>query len=119
MYNFQNEGMSWTIDRAVKTTLTLRLKMPSLTVLQNEGNLVVRACHARCEIRNTALAVLPEDQSRIPGNLQITLTQAAVEVGVGVALEAVAVEVEAVEVEAVALEVEAEEVANDSASQDG
>lgn len=109
--NFQNEGMSWTTDRVAKMTLTLRLKTPSLTVLQNEENLVVRASHVRCEIRSTALAVLPEDQSKIPGNPQIILTLAAVEV------EAV-LEVVAVEVKVVVLEVEAEEVANDSASRD-
>jgi TATA-box binding protein (TBP) (component of TFIID and TFIIIB) len=76
---------------------------------------VVRASHARFEIRSMALEVLPEDQSKIPENLQITLTPvvAVVVVEVEVALEAVAVAVKAV-----ALEVEAEEVPNDSASRD-
>jgi hypothetical protein len=109
IYNFQNEGMSWTIDKAAKMTLTLRLKMPYLTVLQNEGNLaVVRVSHARCEIRSTVLAVLPEDQSKIPGNPRIILTRAAAEVEVD--LEAVVVEVRALEVE--------EEAPNVSASRD-
>lgn len=109
--------MSWTTKRAAKTTLTLQLKTPYLTDLQNEGGVVLRASHARCEIRSMALAVLPEDQSRIPGSPQITLNPAAVEaeVEVEVVLGAVAVEV-AVEV---ALEVEAEEVPNDSANRDG
>ena len=71
-----------------------------------------------------ALAVLPEDQSKTLGNLQITLIPAAdvVEVEeVEVALEAVAVAVEVlvvVQVVQVVLEVNPGGVANDSASRD-
>jgi hypothetical protein len=72
-----------------------------------------------------ALAVLPEDQSKTLGNLQITLIPAAdvVEVEVEVALEAVAVAVEVLAVEVlvvvqVVLEVRPGEAANDSASRD-
>ena len=69
-----------------------------------------------------ALAVLPEDQSKTLGNLQITLIPAAdvVEVEVEVALEVVAVVVEVLVVEVLAVvQVALEgEVANDSASQD-
>lgn len=60
-----------------------------------------------------ALEVLPEDQSKIPENLPITLTSVVAVVEVEVASEAAAVVVKAV-----ALEVEAEEVPNDSASRD-
>lgn len=98
--------------------MTLRLKMPFLTDLQNRRNLALRACHGQCEIGSMALEVLPEDQSKTLGNLQITSIPAAdvVVVEVEVALEAVAV---AVEVLAVAQVVAQEgEVANDSASRD-
>ena len=66
------------------------------------------------------LAVLPEDQSKILGNLQITLIPAADvdEVEVEVALEAVAVAVEVQVVVQVVLEVKPGEVANGSASRD-
>ena len=103
-----------------KTTLTLQLKMPFLTDLQNGENLVLRACHGRREIRSMALAVPPEDQSKTPENLQITLIPAADVVGVKVevALEAVAVAVEVLAVVQVALEVKPGEVANDLASRD-
>ena len=74
---------------------------------------MVRASHARFEIRSMALEVLPEDQSKIPENLPITLTSVVAVVEVEVASEAAAVVVKAV-----ALEVEAEEVPNDSASRD-
>ena len=71
-----------------------------------------------------ALVVLPEDRSKIPGNLLITSIPAADVVGVGVevevALQAVAVAVEVLVVVQVALplEVKPGEVANDSASRD-
>ena len=74
---------------------------------------MVRASHARFEKRSMALEVLPEDQSKIPENLPITLTSVVAVVEVEVASEAAAVVVKAV-----ALEVEAEEVPNDSASRD-
>ena len=102
------------------TILTLRLKMLFPTGLQNGQNLALRTCHGQCETRSMALAVLPEDQSKTLGYLQITLIPAAVVVGVQVevevALEAVAVEV--LVVVQVALEVKSGEVANDSASRD-
>ena len=115
MHNLQNEGMYWTIDRLAKKTLTLQLKMPFLTDLQNGQNQALRACHGRREIRSMALAVLPEDQSKTLGNPQITLIPAAdlVEVEVEVALEAVAVAVEVLVMVLVALEVKPGEVAND------
>ena len=93
-----------------------------LTDLQNGENLALRTCHGQREIRSMALGVLPEDQSKTPGNLQITLIPAAdvvrVEVEVEVALEAVAVAVEGLVVVQVAPEVKPGEVANDSASRD-
>jgi hypothetical protein len=120
MHNFQNEGMYWTINRVAKTTLTLRLKMPFLTDLQNGRNLALRACHGQCGIRSMALAVQPEDQNKTLGNLQITLIPAAdvVEVEVEVALEAVAVAVEVLVVVQAVLEVQPGEAANDLASRD-
>ena len=120
MHNFQNEGMYWIIDRVAKKTLTLRLKMPFPTDLENGRNLALRVCHGQREIRSMALAVLPEDQSKTLGNLRITLIPAAdvVEVEVEVALEAVAVAVEVLAVVQVALEVKPGEVANVWANRD-
>ena len=100
--------------------MTLQLKMPFLTDLQNGRNLALRACHGQREIRSMVLAVLPEGQSKTLGNLQITLIPAADVVGVEaeVVLEAVAVAVEVLVVVQVALEVKPGEEANDSASRD-
>jgi hypothetical protein len=87
--------------------------MPFLTDLQNGQNLALRVFHGQCEIRSMASAVLPEDQSKTLGNLQITAAD-VVEVEVEVALEAVEVLAEV----QVALEVKPGEVANDSASRE-